>query len=277
MKVVGDAHGAWDLPHVQNFTDTWHALQAYNTSVIGNASLTQTYNITHLRLETPGDDDNEPGFVSVETLKYLIASGLVAGVSYYWNIFLERRLPMRKHGSSSTNVESKNERAAAAMMAAEENEQFEEGIVKKWIAIGKFKRSSLNITNTVAKWLLDVSIGRALVQLTDRLTHDVLGLKRPSEVMARIPLGVFQDTLAYAITPNTVASLLGMALFPAAWRALFAAAFATLFSIFFNALMCLVLPQFLASSLGKAVIGNLLDSEWSTQRDRRLLELSASQ
>ncbi|KAJ6788821.1 hypothetical protein PWT90_02824 [Aphanocladium album] len=273
MRAFSDAHAAWTLPHVQNATATYYL----NSTVIGNASVTHTYNITHLLEEKPRDPA-PPGFVSAATLRSFISAAATAAVAYYWNIFLERRLPARPRGTSSAETECKNDTAAAAAMAAgEDNEQVEEQIVKKWIATGRVNRASLNTTNTVTKWLLDISVGRALLQLTARLTSEALHLKQPSEVMKHIPRGVFWDTLRYAIGPNAIGSLLSMMLLPAAQRVLFAVAFSTACSVFYNAIIFLVFPQLLASALGELIAHQLLEGDWMTCRNEHLHELYGSQ
>lgn len=71
---------------------------------------------------------------------------------YYWHIWLERILPTRLKG---TVVPVRDEKEAPL----ETNEDVEEKIVQKWIAQGKVRRSSISWANTIAKWMLELSVG----------------------------------------------------------------------------------------------------------------------
>ena len=45
------------------------------------------------------------------------------------------------------------------------DDRLEQEVINKWIASGRVQRSSISWMNTLAKWLLDISLGRAMVLL----------------------------------------------------------------------------------------------------------------
>jgi hypothetical protein len=80
-----------------------------------------------------------------ETFIFVVLSVLY----YWWHIFLERILPARP---KSQSVPSEKE--------VEHSEDHEEEVVKKWVAQGRVRRSSLNWCNTFLKWVLEMTVGR---------------------------------------------------------------------------------------------------------------------
>lgn len=116
-------------------------------------------------------------------------------VGYYWNLLLERQLPARPRGDSSSYNNDK---------LAEGHEQLEEKIVEKWLANGKIKRASLSFWNTVAKWLLDISVGRALVLLATELTRIAAYSKQPVRALQNLPSVSWIPSSPVTLTPELI-------------------------------------------------------------------------
>ncbi len=173
---LSQGNEAWTQPHMTNLTDT---LQL-SSSTLANASYTGTWNITHLvTTEKPKSLVPPPtAFFSFSTARALLYAAVASLVGYYWNLLLERQLPARPRGDSSSYNNDK---------LAEGHEQLEEKIVEKWLANGKIKRASLSFWNTVAKWLLDISVGRALVLLATELTRIAAYSKQPVRALQNLP------------------------------------------------------------------------------------------
>lgn len=147
-------HEAWTQPHVVNFTATHHL----NESVIANASYTGMWDVSHLiAAATAAKEAENPTKSTIFSLwnaKTLLVSALTYVVSYYWNLYLERRFPARTRGG------------VAKESSEGVSENAEEQVVKRWIASGRVKQASLNGWNTFYKWVLDIFVGRALIEVT---------------------------------------------------------------------------------------------------------------
>lgn len=177
-------HEAWTQPHLLNLTDTFQL----SSASLANASYTGTWNITHLvpAVAAANSSAKEPEsitppsatFFSASTARTLLYAAVASAVGYYWNLWLERRLPARPRGDLSSVNHDK---------LADGDEQLEEKIVEKWIASGKIKRASLSFWNTLAKWLLDISVGRALVLLATELTRIATYSKQPAKALQHLP------------------------------------------------------------------------------------------
>lgn len=181
---LSQGHEAWTQPHLLNLTDTFQL----SSATLANASYTGTWNITHLvpAVAAANGSAKEPEsinppsatFLSASTARTLLCAAVASAVEYFWNLLLERRLPARPRGDWSSYNHDK---------LAGGDEQVEEKIVEKWIASGKIKRASLGFWNTLAKWLLDISVGRALVLLATELTRIATYSKQPAKALQHLP------------------------------------------------------------------------------------------
>lgn len=96
---------------------------------------------------------------------------------YHWYLWLERILPTRSRTFATAPP------STSASEKTEGDEEVEEEIIKKWIAQGKIKRSSVNWTNTFLKWILHLTLGMALWRSTWVLTSALVRLKKPQWIV----------------------------------------------------------------------------------------------
>ncbi|KAF2437756.1 hypothetical protein P171DRAFT_424555 [Karstenula rhodostoma CBS 690.94] len=81
-----------------------------------------------------------------------VVAMLIMGVlQYCWLLRLEHALPARSR-----------RRDVVVKEKGEMDEDREEEVVKKWIAQGRVRRASLNWCNTLFKWILNLTVGRAV-------------------------------------------------------------------------------------------------------------------
>lgn len=78
--------------------------------------------------------------------------------------------------------------SSAAAEKTEGDEEVEEEIIKKWIAQGKIKRSSINWMNTFLKWILQMTLGLALRNLAWSATEAVVRFKNPKWFVAELKI-----------------------------------------------------------------------------------------
>jgi hypothetical protein len=75
---------------------------------------------------------------------------VVTAIQYWWFLALEKMLPARP---------SRFQDAVQSEKVLEGGGDREEEVVKRWIAKGRVRRTSLNWCNTFLKWLLDMTVG----------------------------------------------------------------------------------------------------------------------
>lgn len=169
------SESVWDDPVFKNWTTTIGSTEGIgggfkNTTVIAaNGTLIDSRNSTG-----SWASDSEPPKKSYyfHTLpKSLLVYVLLIPLQQYWNILLERWLPGRppkRLPPPPPRVEK------AAMVFDEDNVDFEQQIVGRWIAQGKIQRSSLGIKNTLFKWVLDLTVGKIIYEFAFHTLHLVL-------------------------------------------------------------------------------------------------------
>jgi hypothetical protein len=149
------------------------ALDAGNTTNI-TLSLNHTLglaNATAPRLSNAAKQPQESFYRQLlprEAFVFLVVSAL----QYWWHIFLERILPARPKS-----------RSAPSEKEVEHSEDREEEVVKKWVAQGRVRRSSLNWCNTFLKWVLELTVGRLWYH---SVSHGVRILLKPED--PKLPL-----------------------------------------------------------------------------------------
>jgi hypothetical protein len=75
---------------------------------------------------------------------------VVTAIQYWWFLALEKMLPARP---------SRFQDAVRSEKVLEGGEDREEEVMKRWIAQGRLRRTSLNCCNTFLKWLLNMTVG----------------------------------------------------------------------------------------------------------------------
>ena len=142
----------WEDPVLKNLTTTMKNLPAnapaLNNSASNNSSLA-------LGSASPISEDSE-GFYLSYLPRTVLVHVLLCPLVYYWHIFLERFFPVRPRG-----VEI--DYAKKVKVEVDVNEGQEEEVVKRWIAQGKVRRSSVSWWNTFVKWVLHITIGKLLL------------------------------------------------------------------------------------------------------------------
>lgn len=103
-----------------------------------------------MNLTSPNNSTQKPFWDTSEpeenfyraTLPKSVLSFLVLGVcSYYWHVGLERAFPARARGV----VVSGSSQIGREKGSGDENEGREEEVVKRWIARGRVRRSSVSL------------------------------------------------------------------------------------------------------------------------------------
>jgi hypothetical protein len=147
----------WADPVLKNFTDTLNSTYNANTAHIKNAtaltSLNNTsishndtsYNITITGIKnatTPPLWEEAEAFYAKQ-LPRSIAAFMVLGVlSYYWHVGLERLFPTRPRG---VEIDYSRTGMGKGEKDVGDNEGQEEEVIKRWIAQGKVRRSSVSL------------------------------------------------------------------------------------------------------------------------------------
>ena len=141
----------WEDPVLKNLTTTMKNVTAngaaLNNSTSNNSSLA-------LGSTVPLPDDSE-GFYLSYFPRNVLVHALLCPLVYYWHIYLERFFPVRPRGVEIDYAKKEK-------LEVDVNEGQEEEVVKRWIAQGKVRRSSVSWWNTFVKWVLHITIGKLL-------------------------------------------------------------------------------------------------------------------
>ncbi|KAL1598637.1 hypothetical protein SLS60_007777 [Paraconiothyrium brasiliense] len=143
-------------------------------------------------------------------------------LQYVWLIWLERLLPARSR-----------RREVMVKENGEMSEDREEVVVKKWIAQGRVHRASLNWCNTLAKWVLSLTVGRVWWFGVLHIVRRSLRLESPKKIRGDM-LGVVAKNFAgsfISITP--LAELIAFVAIPAYKQIVFVAGADLACQIFF--------------------------------------------
>lgn len=160
MQTYYNAHPLWTEPAWLNLTTT----NALNDTILGGAAFNGTWDVTHLAYDeqlakwpmvAPGDEPEQVPFFSAYIFGTIVHAAWVAFVGHHWNVFLERRWPARPRGKPATPSEK----------LPDDYEQMEEELIRRWVAAGRIQRPSISIWNTLVKWVLDITVGRGIIEL----------------------------------------------------------------------------------------------------------------
>ena len=97
---------------------------------------------------------------------------------YFWNMWLERTFPARPRRSPIFPETTEPERL-------DDNEQTEPKIVKKWNAHSKFQRSTVSWSNTLIKWLLDLSVGNFVASMLWIVIEQLTEFHHPTKLISK--------------------------------------------------------------------------------------------
>lgn len=165
--------GVWENEAFANFTREatifFTGRTATDASVLSNGTILLNGTAT----DGSGHLTTEPSpywFYLGELPRSLVLAFTTCALFYWWQVWLERRLPGR-----SRRVEIVKQSSPGGEKAEGDEDSREEQVVERWIAEGKIQRSSLSWGNTLLKWILDITIGETchtLVYITLEMMMD---------------------------------------------------------------------------------------------------------
>ncbi|KAF7570968.1 hypothetical protein PtrSN002B_002171 [Pyrenophora tritici-repentis] len=124
---------------------------------------------------------------------------VLSTLEYWWLMGLERILPARPRPSSTPSYASSGKEG----VVVEDDEGREEEVVKKWIATGRVRRSSLNLCNTFLKWVLDMTVCVVVTYSIAHVLRHVISMRSirgvGDDLLDQIGLGFF--TIYLCFTP----------------------------------------------------------------------------
>ena len=148
-EIGRDAYDAvWEDPVLKNLTATMNNFTP-NTTVPTNSTS---------GMDSAGSSSKIAESFYLKSLpRHVFVHALLFPLAYYWQVFLERFFPARPRGVKII-YDEKSEK-----VEVDGNEDREEEIVKRWVAQGKVRRSSVSWWNTFVKWILDLTVGSLLL------------------------------------------------------------------------------------------------------------------
>jgi hypothetical protein len=147
----------WEDTVVKNFTSTFNSHAMHIETIMTNS--------TYFAPNTASLNNNATFDALSDTcsvpesfyLKYfpreVFIYALLSPLAYYWQIYLERFFPTRSRGVV-VDYEKKEK------VEVDVNEDQEGEVVKRWIAQGRVRGSSVSWWNTFVKWALDMTFAR---------------------------------------------------------------------------------------------------------------------
>jgi hypothetical protein len=184
-----DRQGYSDDPVWQNFTRTMETAIALNGTGLQNSTITiANGTITNGTLIINGTSSafgsilpgKKPFYGDLPRSVFVYA--LLVPLQYYWNIGLERFFPARPRGVEVSHQREKKEKSF------DDNEDRDEEVVKRWIAQGRVRRSSVSWCNTSFKWILDLTVGKLLYEIVFHLVEGIVLWEGLTVTLAKLKL-----------------------------------------------------------------------------------------
>jgi hypothetical protein len=173
-----DRQGYSDDPVWQNFTRTMETALALNGTGLQNSTITiANGTITNGTLIINGTSS-----VLGDLPRSVFVYALLVPLQYYWNIGLERFFPARPRGVEVSHQREKKEKSF------DDNEDRDEEVVKRWIAQGRVRRSSVSWSNTSFKWILDLTVGKLLYEIVFHLVEGIVLWEGLTVTLAKLKL-----------------------------------------------------------------------------------------
>ena len=166
----------WEDPVLKNLTTAFknipsNATASSNATALTNSTSSATGSASPLTfLEEP-----EAFYLSFLPRNVFVYA-LLCPLSYYWQIYLERFFPTRPRG---VEIDYKKKEKVEVDM----NEGREEEVVKRWIAQGKVRRSSVSWWNTFVKWVLHVTVGELWISSLGRFVVEFVRWRSLAKVL----------------------------------------------------------------------------------------------
>ncbi|KAK5122330.1 hypothetical protein LTR85_004241 [Meristemomyces frigidus] len=215
----------------------------------------------------PMDDSDGDSTTSNYTfyLKHLPRGTLAAVplvvLAYKWQCWLERTFPGRPRGKPDLFKQAGEKKE----LAISDDEQLEEEIMRKLIAKGKVRRSSISWCNTLFKWLLDNTIGVLFFASGGIVLSKAMELQAPSHIWAHLKSDVPVTLLGNFFTPDPLRSLVGFVVVPVQYRLPFAAGADLLTTVFVGAFLHAFIPWAMSKQIVQDVMRNATQAAWSAQ------------
>lgn len=134
----------WEDPVVKNLTSVFNSIPINATA--SNIDISRSSNSAGNLVDIP------EAFYTSMLPRILFVRALLCPLDYYYEIYLERLLPTRPRGAVIDYDEQ-------GKVVIDMNEDREEKIVKRWIAKGKVRRSTVSWSNIFIKWIFDITFG----------------------------------------------------------------------------------------------------------------------
>ncbi|KAI1841508.1 hypothetical protein JX266_012260 [Neoarthrinium moseri] len=238
----------WEDGAVKNLTDAYSQLSSSRDTALGlNTTAISSGNSTspgQLSTSTgAGAESSEPFYLHSLPRQALLYA-LTVPFSFYWHLLLERMLPTRPRGVELHYEKPHALREKAVSPLQEPGEGQEEEVVKRWIAQGKVRRSSVSWWNTFVKWVLDLSVGKIICEVVYHLVDNMVFKHRGNfgKAVVELKVSVIWCTLTSFVSIRPLASLIGFIVIPAHQRPAFQAGMDLVASVFFSAFFRLVIP-----------------------------------
>ncbi|KAI0129949.1 hypothetical protein BJ170DRAFT_681430 [Xylariales sp. AK1849] len=247
-------NSVWDDEVFSNYTNvlfnrTQVAMGNATASSAYNGTDTNNLNSTWLNATSPAATSPEESSFYFKTLpRNLLVYALLVPLSYYWHIFLERFFPARPRG-----VEVHHDKQEKVV---DVHEDHEEEVVKRWIAQGKVRRSSLSWWNTFVKWVLHLTVGKLVYEVVFHLVEGCVKLQPLTTTFEQLRRHVIVCTVRSFLSIGPLASLVGFVVIPASKRVVFRAGVDFLESVFISAFLRLTVPWAVRTQLVQSILLN---------------------
>ncbi|KAK7751162.1 hypothetical protein SLS62_006846 [Diatrype stigma] len=188
-----------------------------------------------------------------ELPRALLLSCLTCALCYWWQVWLEHRLPGR-----SRRVEIVKQSGPGDEKVEGGEDGREEQVVKRWIAQGKVQRSSLSWGNTLLKWILDITIGETCLRLVHSTLEMMMDRKPFSEITSYWELSQLTTNMLMSfISLWPLYMFISHAVIPVQRRLPVRAAVFLLYTILFEALFRAAISWLINSELAQGLLRDI--------------------
>lgn len=172
----------WDDPVLKNLTSTIETLSALNSTELQNSTINiANGSLTiHGSSSMPGSLQKEKSFYLGFLPRHVFIHVLLVPLQYYWSIGLERFFPARPRGIEVSYKKEMKEKSL------DDNENYDEEVVKQWIVQGRVRRSSVSWGNIFFKWILDMTVGKLWFEVIWHLIDGIVMWERLAVTLANL-------------------------------------------------------------------------------------------
>lgn len=164
----GTFYGLWENEGVRNYTQI---LNSTAHDAVGKSLAMK--NMTRPAHNSTATAHSGPTVPEASPVRYIFVSALAFPLLYFWHIWLERTFPARPRGVAIAQSTKKKVKVNDDF----DDELREEAVVRRWVAQGKVRRSSLSVWNTLIKWLFHLTAGRVWYDAVWQVLSKVIATK----------------------------------------------------------------------------------------------------